>query len=118
MNCKAPLVYDVKKTKKMKAEHNRKMSFNEAAEFLGYKKNYLYQLTSKRKIPFSKPTNGKIFFDRKKLQDWVLGSSEKSEASKEDTQQMLLDVAMKAVQLNNMAISEPSKQLINGEHYS
>jgi len=98
----------------MKAENKKPLSFNEAADFLGYKKSYLYQLTSKGKIPFSKPTNGKIFFDREKLEAWLLGSPIKDETSKEETQTLLLDIALKAVRLNSMAISESSKQLSNG----
>ena len=98
----------------MKAENKKPLSFNEAADFLGYKKSYLYQLTSKGKIPFSKPTNGKIFFDREKLEAWLLGLPVNDEAKKEDVQTMLFDVAMKAVKLNSLSISEPSKQLSHG----
>ena len=99
----------------MEAENKKLLSFNEAADFLGYKKSYLYRLTSNGKIPFSKPNNGRIFFDKEKLEAWVLRPAEKNaKAKREDTQQMLLDIALKAVRLNSLAISEPSKHLSNG----
>lgn len=104
---------------KLKQEINKnKLSFNEAAEFLGYKKNYLYQLTSKRKIPFSKPTNGKIFFDRKKLEDWVLGSKEENTKAKKEhnLKEIIFSTVVNAMKLNKHSesyISEPSKEQNN-----
>lgn len=99
----------------MNIQDKRILTFSEGCELLGYKKSYVYQLVKEKKLPFSKPPNGRrIFFERAKLEAWLLGSPVNDEAKKEDTQQMLLDIALKAVQLNNLSISEPSKQLSNG----
>lgn len=53
----------------------RILTFDEAVEFTGYKKSYLYKLTSTGIIPHSKPNGKRIFFDREKLEDWLLGNS-------------------------------------------
>jgi len=47
------------------------LSFNEAAEFTGYSKSYLYKLTSGGIIPFSKPTGKKLVFDRDELEAFM-----------------------------------------------
>ena len=50
---------------------NRFINFNEAAEFTGYSKSYLYKLTSGGIIPFSKPTGKKLVFDRDELEAFM-----------------------------------------------
>ena len=49
------------------------LSFKEGCKYLGYSEKYTYLLISKGVIPFSKP-NGKIFFDREKLEAWMLSN--------------------------------------------
>lgn len=49
----------------------RILTFNEAAEFTGISKSYLYKLTSTQRIPHFKPTGKIIFFDREELQAWL-----------------------------------------------
>lgn len=50
---------------------------SEAAAYTGFSKGYLYQLTASGQIPHSKP-RGKIFFDRAKLEKWLLGNPVKT----------------------------------------
>ena len=52
------------------------LTLDEAAFYLGYKKSYLYCLTSGRKIPFYKP-GSKVFFKRSELDAWVFKNREK-----------------------------------------
>lgn len=59
------------------------LSFQEACEYLGYRKSYLYKLTSSGILPFSKPNGKKIFFDREKLERWMLGNASESLADRE-----------------------------------
>ncbi len=54
------------------------LSFSQGCEFLGYKKSYVYKLTHSGIIPFSKPNGKKIFFDREKLEAWMLGNASTS----------------------------------------
>ncbi|GAA4793737.1 helix-turn-helix domain-containing protein [Olivibacter sp. SDN3] len=52
----------------------------ELSEYTGFKKSYIYKLVHEGKIPYSKP-NGKIlFFDRKKIDLWLLQNNHKSES--------------------------------------
>jgi len=47
------------------------MNIDEAADFLNYKKSYIYQLVSKKKIPCYKPTGGYLYFKQKDLEDFI-----------------------------------------------
>ena len=40
--------------------------------YTGWSLSKIYKLTSARLIPFSKPTNGSLFFDREKIEQWLL----------------------------------------------
>jgi len=44
---------------------------DEVSRYTGYEKSYLYQLTSGKKIPHFKPTNGAVFFRRDELEEWL-----------------------------------------------
>ena len=50
----------------------RVLTFKEGCELLGLRPNWVYKLTSRRQIPFSKP-RGRIYFDRQELEAWMLG---------------------------------------------
>lgn len=46
-------------------------SITETSEYLKISVNYLYKLTSKRKIPFYNPTGGRLLFKVDELDKWV-----------------------------------------------
>ena len=48
------------------------LSFKDALIYLDCSKSFLYKLTSKAAINFTKPNNGKIYFKKKDLDDWML----------------------------------------------
>ncbi|MEO6707361.1 MAG: helix-turn-helix domain-containing protein [Ginsengibacter sp.] len=62
----------------MDFKNNKVLSFEQGCEYLGYKKSYVYKMTSSGILPFSKPNNKKIFFDREKLEAWMLSNASKS----------------------------------------
>lgn len=55
-------------------EQKKVLSFDEGCKFLGFKKSYCYKLVATKVLPHSKPNNGRIFFDREKLEEWMLGT--------------------------------------------
>jgi len=59
------------------------LSLDEACEYLGYKKSYLYKLLCGKIIPYSKPNGKKIFFDRDKLEQWMLSNPSTSLSDKQ-----------------------------------
>jgi len=61
----------------MELQDKRILTFNEGCQYLGYKKSYVYKMTMQNILPFSKPKR-KIFFDREKLDQWMLGNANKS----------------------------------------
>lgn len=48
------------------------LSFNEACLYSGMSKSHLYKLTSARVVPFYKPANKLIYFERVELEKWLL----------------------------------------------
>lgn len=54
------------------------LSLEEASDYTGISKSYLYKLTARGEIPFSKPRGKRIYFSREKLDDWLLSNQSKS----------------------------------------
>jgi excisionase family DNA binding protein len=54
------------------------LTFEEACEYMGISRSFLYKLTSTRKIPHSKPNGKMIFFEKQKLNVWLLQNGRKS----------------------------------------
>jgi len=59
---------------------NRKdvLTFEEACEYMGVSRSFLYKLTSRRQIPHSKPNGKMIYFEKKKINIWLLQNRRKS----------------------------------------
>ncbi|OWP85302.1 hypothetical protein BWK59_00785 [Flavobacterium davisii] len=51
------------------------LSFKEAVLYLNVSESFLYKLTSKNEIPFSKPNGGKIYFKKEDLNKWMTQNS-------------------------------------------
>lgn len=54
------------------------LTFEQACDYTGISRSYLYKLTSSGDVPFSKPTGKIIFFSKEKLDNWLLQNSKKS----------------------------------------
>ena len=54
------------------------LTFDEASDYTGISRSYLYKLTSSGKIPHSKPNGKMLFFEKKKLTEWLLQNNRKS----------------------------------------
>ena len=50
------------------------LSLPNAGIYTGIPKSTLYKLTASRKIPHSKPTGGKLYFDRLDLDNFLRGN--------------------------------------------
>jgi len=64
------------------------LSFDEACEYSGISRSYMYKLTARGEIPFSKPRGKLIYFDKDKLDQWLLSHQSKS---KDEIQNEALD---------------------------
>lgn len=68
------------------------LNVEELADYTGFKKSYIYKLVHTNSIPYSKP-NGKIlFFDRGKIDEWLLSNSS---ISKDEIEQEAIEYALK-----------------------
>ena len=54
------------------------LTFDEASDYTGISRSYLYKLTASGMIPHSKPNGKMLFFEKKKLVDWLLQNKRKS----------------------------------------
>lgn len=59
------------------------LNIDEAAVFVGLSKSYLYKLTSRGLIDFSKPNGKIIFFEKTYLEEWMMSGLRKN---KEETE--------------------------------
>lgn len=55
------------------------LTTEEAAMYLGITTGHLYRMVRKFNIPHSRPTNGKIYFSKKELDQWIAARKEVSE---------------------------------------
>ena len=63
---------------KLLIENKEVLTFDEACDYTGISRSYLYKLTASGKIPHSKPNGKMLFFEKKKLVEWLLQNSRKS----------------------------------------
>ncbi|AZA56283.1 helix-turn-helix transcriptional regulator [Chryseobacterium shandongense] len=54
------------------------LNVEELSDYTGFKKSYIYKLVHTNSIPFSKPSGKILFFERKKIDEWLLRNSHKS----------------------------------------
>ncbi len=55
------------------------LNVEELADYTGFKKSYIYKLVHENLIPFSKPNGKVLFFERKKIDEWLLQNPQKSQ---------------------------------------
>lgn len=68
--------------------HKTVMTFDEACDYTGISRSYMYKLTARGEIPFSKPRGKLIFFSREKLDKWLLNNNH---SSKEEIKQQAVE---------------------------
>ncbi len=69
------------KIEKLLLSSKKVLTFEEACEYTGLKSSYLYKMTASKLIPHSKPNGGKIFFNKEKLDAWLLQNETQSKSS-------------------------------------
>ena len=57
------------------------LTIDEVCQYTGYAKSYIYKLTAAGIIPSSKPNGKKIFFDKDKLNEWILNTTKNNNTS-------------------------------------
>lgn len=53
----------------------RVFNLKDLMTYTGWSNKNIYRLTSLNLIPFTKPTRGSLFFDRLKIEEWLLSNS-------------------------------------------
>ncbi|WP_341220673.1 helix-turn-helix domain-containing protein [Polaribacter atrinae] len=86
------LINRLERIEKLLLFNKKVLTIEEAADLTGYKPSYLYKLTSAKEIPHSKPNGGSIFFNKEKLESWMLQNEVKS---KQDLKSEALSYTLK-----------------------
>lgn len=55
-------------------DKTRVITFNDVMAMTGFSKSYLYKLVAQHKIPYGKPSGRKLFFDRERVEEWLLST--------------------------------------------
>jgi len=69
---------------KMLTASKKVLNFDEACDFTGISRSFMYKLTSSRRIPHTKPNGKLIFFEKEKLETWLLSNERKSTSELEE----------------------------------
>ena len=77
---------------KLLIANKKVLTFDEACDYSGISRAYMYNLTSKNKIPFSKPNGKVIFFSKDELDTWLLRNKQ---ISKEEIKDKALNYVLK-----------------------
>lgn len=67
--------------------HKEVLTLEEAAQYTGMKKSYLYKLTASKAIPHYKPNGKNCFFRRTELEVWLTTNRIATEADLNDAAQ-------------------------------
>jgi excisionase family DNA binding protein len=102
------------------------LSFQQGCDYLGYKKSYVYKMTMRGILPFSKPNGKKIYFDRDELESWMLrnsnsgletGANKNKTGKGDEIEDLVFSSVLKAVKLTKLSentIPETTNELVNG----
>jgi excisionase family DNA binding protein len=63
---------ELQEIKDLLLSQKKVFSLDEVVKYTGYKKSYIYKLTSMNQVPYSRPSGGAIFFDREDIEKWLL----------------------------------------------
>jgi len=63
---------------KLLISNKKVLTFDEACDYSGISRTYMYNLTSKKSIPHSKPNGKVIFFSKESLDKWLLRNKQVS----------------------------------------
>ncbi|MAW96454.1 MULTISPECIES: helix-turn-helix domain-containing protein [unclassified Leeuwenhoekiella] len=61
------------------------LTLDEACDYTGMSRSYLYRLTSSGIIPHSKPSGKLVYFEREALEQWLLQNKKNCETSSKDS---------------------------------
>jgi excisionase family DNA binding protein len=75
---KLKILEQLDRIEKMVSANKKVLSFDEACQYTGISRSYMYKLTARGEIPFSKPRGKLIYFDKEKLDKWLLSHQSKS----------------------------------------
>lgn len=51
------------------------LTANDLSDYCGFSKSHIYKLVARNEIPYSKPYGKTLFFDKEKIDEWLLKDS-------------------------------------------
>ena len=68
----------LERIEKLLLGNKKVLTFDEGCDYTGISRSYMYKLTSNGIVPHSKPNGKVIFFEKDKLDSWLLQNHRKS----------------------------------------
>lgn len=68
----------LERIEKLLIGNKKVLTFDEACDYTGLSKSYLYKLTAAAMVPHSKPNGKVLYFDKEKLDSWLLENQVKT----------------------------------------
>jgi excisionase family DNA binding protein len=68
----------------------RPLTVDDAAQFTGLKKSYIYKLCHHGKIPHYKPNGGKVFFKQEELESFIFRGKQSADYEARDAADQIL----------------------------
>ena len=72
------LIKKLDRIEKLIRANKNVLTLEEAVEYTGISRSYMYKLIARAEIPYSKPQGKLIYFSREKLDQWLLSNEHKS----------------------------------------
>lgn len=68
------------------------LNIEDLALYTGYRKSYLYKLTSQNQLPFYRPNGKQIYFKKSEIDEWLLRNPSKTNKQIEEEAIKILNV--------------------------
>ncbi|MRJ11322.1 DNA-binding protein [Ornithobacterium rhinotracheale] len=73
------ILLKLSKIESMMLNAKKILSVDELSDYTGYSKSTIYKMVQKNILPHSKPNGKHIFFDKTKIDEWLLSNSSTSD---------------------------------------
>lgn len=70
--------FQLDEIKELLIANKKVLNIDEVCKYTGLSKNYLYKLTSESRIPYSKPSGKSLYFDKDRIDEWLLRNPQRS----------------------------------------
>lgn len=75
---------------KLIKSNKRVLTVIDLSDYCGFSKSHIYKLVARREIPYSKPYGKTLFFDKDKIDEWLLKNASSSKQETKEKAQIYI----------------------------